>query len=46
VQGENNCDGTMVKKHHFAPFLSETHHFTQTGSGQTSGKLKKRVALP
>ena len=27
----------------FAPFLCKTHHFTKTGSGQTQGKLKKRV---
>jgi hypothetical protein len=27
----------------FAPFLCKTHNFTKTGSGQTQGKLKKRV---
>ena len=30
----------------FAPFIYNMHHFTKTGSGQTYGKLKKRVAFP
>jgi hypothetical protein len=29
----------------FAPFVYQMHHFTKTGSGQTQGKLKKRVAF-